>query len=722
MSSRPFALRRASGSPHALPSLSKLGLPSPPTAVESTTTTVAATLTGTISPAHPGTPGRDATGPTSAATTATAGQAWQSYLSPSLFTSSALHTSTSDLRSTSRPPSPGGATGPADKQREVNLFEQSFGSGTPNRPAMDGSDATQQHHQNSTHVVAPRHAGLAGTMTPGRESKLRNVSSRIDDDDVAMLDDLDESSNNVAAAAAAAAALVGVLSSSSVPTTHQQRQVSLLPRRPTLQESRSSELSIATSTASVATRMTTLTTPDRSPPASPKPTTSAVDQAASIGQRAMRLDLQDLSLTLPARQSSFSNSPAPSFRTHLMGSSTGATSRQSGGGGMHTPDFTSGSMTPGVLVSSSGATTPSYLTSSLTRLVDEPEKVLSPPLAVEMMNGYIPSGVVHSASLPSSSSSSSVNGGGNNLAHVQLPPIPPPPAAVSVTTSKRGRKHKSAAVVAAEDAAEDEVVADDDDEYTESSGPSASKVRRIGSVSAAPSPRRTGSAAGAIDLAQVNDGLAASAMTSNGDATEAGLNGTFTVDSPSGGGGAGGEGTAKLSALERNRIAASKSRKRKRERMQNMEQVATDLSNANASLQATALELKSELFMLRSQLAALHPDQSRCPCVHVQGYLKRERSGQGIQVIIELSGETLNKQYGDVGKWGRGGGADANGFPAEALEGGGGDNQLAGAVVTTATTSGRARGTKRTRAAALEQRADGTVTRTEDVDELESDS
>ncbi|KAK4046113.1 hypothetical protein OIV83_006339 [Microbotryomycetes sp. JL201] len=674
MSTRPFSLRRGSSSPHpttTLPSLTKIGL--------STAAAASTTPTGMLSPAHPGTPGSTLPG-----THSPGGSAWQSYLSPSLFTASALHASTSDLRSTSRPPSPGSNTA-HDKQQEVNLFEQSFGGAHDERISSSAVAGDISGAAVAAKVSAVgRHAGLSGTMTPGRESKLRNVSSHVQADD----DDEDEDENvqmlygttqgaRDEAAAAAAAALVGVLS-----TANQARPAPPssaaphLPRRPTLQESRSSELSIATSAASVASRVTTLTTPDRSPPPSAisKPTAKEDHHEHFDGRHAMKLDLQDLSLTLPGRQSSsFANSPLPSYRTHFVGDVA----------------IGSGTRTPDVMGGASGTLTPSYLTSSLTRLVDEPEKVLSPPLVVDM-NGYVPA-------------SATPSGQTSVISHVTLPSLPSLPTlttktttTTSTTTTRRGRKPKSTAVA---QEAVDEIVGeqdDDDDEYTER--PSAG--RRNGHLVHSPQ-------AGSVDRGSLVTNLHDD--VDEIDATAAGS--SFLTMATNG--------TAKLSALERNRIAASKSRKRKRERMQNMEQVATDLSMANAALQATALQLKSELFALRSQLTMIHHDQSRCECAHVQGYLKRERSGQGISVIVELSGETLSKQYGDVGKWGRGGGADASAA----------DDDVAGAEFVegrspmgTAKTNGRTgRGTKRTRANAAASMSEQAASPL-DVDELDSDA
>ncbi|ORY73088.1 hypothetical protein BCR35DRAFT_151825 [Leucosporidium creatinivorum] len=102
---------------------------------------------------------------------------------------------------------------------------------------------------------------------------------------------------------------------------------------------------------------------------------------------------------------------------------------------------------------------------------------------------------------------------------------------------------------------------------------------------------------------------------------------------------------ARLSALERNRIAASKSRAKKKEKAANAESAVADLSASNAQLQATALSLRAELLALRQQVDTFHPDQSRCTCEHIKGYLHREATGGGIPTLDRLAGETLTRDY-----------------------------------------------------------------------------
>lgn len=70
-----------------------------------------------------------------------------------------------------------------------------------------------------------------------------------------------------------------------------------------------------------------------------------------------------------------------------------------------------------------------------------------------------------------------------------------------------------------------------------------------------------------------------------------------------------------------------------------------DLSASNAQLQTLALSLRAELFALRQQVDAAHPDQSHCTCEHIKGYLHREATGGGIPTLDRLAGETLTRDY-----------------------------------------------------------------------------
>ncbi|KAK4052647.1 hypothetical protein OIO90_004275 [Microbotryomycetes sp. JL221] len=670
---------------------------------------------------------------------------WSAYLSPSLggyhhhhhhhhhHHVHSHHGHTSDLRSTSRPSSPAplhkhSSHDNNEKQKEINLFEQSFGGDAGSSGPMTSIEGASR----IATLVAPM-STASGTMTPGRvESKLRNnLSSMVaaDDDEDELLDDddeLDQSTTMTAvadkhfnmttttnvhrqsddltrddAAAAAAAALVGAFSHQHHHPSMQSQRVS----RPALKESFSSELSIATSAASISTKMTSLTTPDRSPPigqqkGSTEDGTKPTSQPQSLthDKTRMSLDLRGLSTFNGRTTSSGLASPSlPSLRNHLLATGSGS--------GMRTPDYVlhHGSMTPNSHPHHHhhhGAMTPSYLTSSLTRLVDEPEKVLSPPLVVDLQGGYMGSTTTTLSSSSSGEQTSTfvttTQPGIVDGIHVMLPSLPRlPQLTTSVTTTKtqtnkrRGRKSKIMSINSqdqqdelGDDDADDQHHDDDDDEYM---GPgvtttlrSTSRVRRGGgstaSSSVVNSPRVTTTEYNAVDRNSMPTTLEYIPMKLPGLMIES-SNGNRGYNNGHGGiedddgdavdfngsgtnGGTSSLSATKLSALERNRIAASKSRKRKRERMQNMEQIASDLSNQNASLQSTASQLKSELFALRSQLSTTHPDLNKCKCQHVQAYLSRERQGHGIQMILQLSGSVLDKQYGDVGKWGRGGGAD----------------------------------------------------------------
>ncbi|GAA5853062.1 hypothetical protein JCM8547_000188 [Rhodosporidiobolus lusitaniae] len=103
-------------------------------------------------------------------------------------------------------------------------------------------------------------------------------------------------------------------------------------------------------------------------------------------------------------------------------------------------------------------------------------------------------------------------------------------------------------------------------------------------------------------------------------------------------------------ALERNRIAASKSRRRKKERVELLETASTDLCNKNLALQAECRALLAEVHSLRTFISQSHP--LGCACVHIQGYLAREREGGGIPAILYGAGASLERDYSQVPKYG----------------------------------------------------------------------
>ncbi|KAK4052646.1 hypothetical protein OIO90_004274 [Microbotryomycetes sp. JL221] len=100
----------------------------------------------------------------------------------------------------------------------------------------------------------------------------------------------------------------------------------------------------------------------------------------------------------------------------------------------------------------------------------------------------------------------------------------------------------------------------------------------------------------------------------------------------------------KAAALERNRLAAIRSRQKKKERVDGLQQAVTTLTTSNAQMQAQALQLYDEVQQLRQMLSAIHPEQD-CQCKHVQGYLVRERKGQGIPLIEQLAGDVLTRAF-----------------------------------------------------------------------------
>ncbi|BGP51226.1 hypothetical protein JCM10450v2_007155 [Rhodotorula kratochvilovae] len=104
-------------------------------------------------------------------------------------------------------------------------------------------------------------------------------------------------------------------------------------------------------------------------------------------------------------------------------------------------------------------------------------------------------------------------------------------------------------------------------------------------------------------------------------------------------------------ALERNRIAASKSRRRKKERVELLETASTDLCTRNMALQAECRTLLTEVHSLRTMLAQVHPEHS-CACPHIVGYVVREREGGGIPAIMYGAGQTVDRDYSRVPKWG----------------------------------------------------------------------
>ncbi|GAA6009584.1 hypothetical protein JCM10207_004112 [Rhodosporidiobolus poonsookiae] len=103
-------------------------------------------------------------------------------------------------------------------------------------------------------------------------------------------------------------------------------------------------------------------------------------------------------------------------------------------------------------------------------------------------------------------------------------------------------------------------------------------------------------------------------------------------------------------ALERNRIAASKSRRRKKERVEMLETASTDLCNRNIVLQADCRALLAEVHHLRALLGQSHPPG--CTCVHIQGYLAREADGGGIPAILYGAGQTVNRDYTNMPRYG----------------------------------------------------------------------
>ncbi|KAK4046112.1 hypothetical protein OIV83_006338 [Microbotryomycetes sp. JL201] len=100
----------------------------------------------------------------------------------------------------------------------------------------------------------------------------------------------------------------------------------------------------------------------------------------------------------------------------------------------------------------------------------------------------------------------------------------------------------------------------------------------------------------------------------------------------------------KAAALERNRLAAIRSRQKKKERVDGLQQAVTSLTTSNAQMQTQALQLYDEVQQLRQMLSAMHPP-TECQCKHVQGYLARERKGQGIPMIEQMAGDVLTRAF-----------------------------------------------------------------------------
>ncbi|GAA5995253.1 uncharacterized protein JCM10292_005058 [Rhodotorula paludigena] len=120
-------------------------------------------------------------------------------------------------------------------------------------------------------------------------------------------------------------------------------------------------------------------------------------------------------------------------------------------------------------------------------------------------------------------------------------------------------------------------------------------------------------------------------------------------------------------ALERNRVAASKSRRRKKERVEALESASTDLCTRNLALQAECRNLLAEVHSLRTYLAQVHPEQA-CQCHHIVGYVARERDGGGIPAILYGAGQTLERDYANVPKWGKEDDVFSNSVETSALE------------------------------------------------------
>ncbi|KAM0791123.1 hypothetical protein ACM66B_004409 [Microbotryomycetes sp. NB124-2] len=149
---------------------------------------------------------------------------------------------------------------------------------------------------------------------------------------------------------------------------------------------------------------------------------------------------------------------------------------------------------------------------------------------------------------------------------------------------------------------------------------------------------------------------AAAFASSAGKVTSGRFTGGFSAseagDSVDGeGGGAAGDDTVapvkkegKAAALERNRLAAIRSRQKKKERVDGLQQAVTTLTASNAQMQTQALQLYDEVQQLRQMLSAIHPAEE-CECKHVQGYLARERKGQGIPLIEQMAGEVLSRAF-----------------------------------------------------------------------------
>ena len=96
----------------------------------------------------------------------------------------------------------------------------------------------------------------------------------------------------------------------------------------------------------------------------------------------------------------------------------------------------------------------------------------------------------------------------------------------------------------------------------------------------------------------------------------------------------------------------------------------TDLCTTNGTLQSTANVLRAELLALRKQIDLLHPDQSRCQCHHIKGYLRREAEGGGIPTLDRLAGATLTRNYSRSGRFSSAQPASGLGSGSEGVGGG----------------------------------------------------